>query len=58
VTQAFRELLPAVTTLVALFFQRTLVERARAALEGSGEAGDLRDALAATESARLRVSWS
>ncbi len=58
VTQAFRELLPAVTTLVALFFQRTLVERARAALEGSGEEGDLRDALAATESARLRVSWS
>jgi DNA-binding transcriptional MerR regulator len=58
VTAAFRELLPAVTTLVALFFQRTLVSRARAALARSGEEGDLRDALAATESARLRVSWS
>jgi len=58
VARAFRELLPAVTTLVALFFQRTLVQRARAALEGSGEEGDLREALAATESARLRVSWS
>ncbi len=58
VAARFRELLPAVTTLVALFFQRTLVARARAALERSGEEGDLRDALAATESARLRVSWS
>ncbi len=58
VTAAFRALLPAVTTLVAQHFQRTLVERARQRLEEAGESADLQAAVAATESSRLRVSWS
>lgn len=58
VTAAFRTLLPAVTTLVAQHFQRTLVERARQRLEEAGESADLQAAVAATESSRLRVSWT
>jgi DNA-binding transcriptional MerR regulator len=57
VTAQFRMLLPQVTKLVALFFQRTLVSRALARLEGAGESDALREAIAATESARLEVSW-
>jgi DNA-binding transcriptional MerR regulator len=57
VTEAFRALLPEATRLVALFFQRTLVSRALARLEGRGESEALRRALAATESARLDVAW-
>jgi DNA-binding transcriptional MerR regulator len=57
VTARFRDLLPQVTKLVALFFQRTLVTRALERLEGAGEDDALRAALAATESARLDVSW-
>lgn len=56
VRKAFRDLLPQVTRLVALHFQRTLVSRALARLEQRGEGGDLREALAATERARLEVS--
>jgi len=57
VTAQFRTLLPQVTKLVALFFQRTLVSRALDRLEGAGESDALREAIAATESARLDVSW-
>lgn len=57
VTRAFRELLPQVTRLVALHFQRTLVTRALARLEGSHELDDLAEALAAVESSRLEVKW-
>lgn len=57
VTARFRELLPQATRLVALFFQRTLVSLALERLEGAGEDDALREALAATESARLEVSW-
>lgn len=58
VTDAFRTLLPQVTRLVALFFQRTLVSRALARLEGRGEDEALLRALASAESARLDVAWS
>jgi len=56
VGQAFRALLPPVTRLVALHFQRTLVGRALARLEAQGEGGDLRDALASTEDTSLSVA--
>ena len=57
VTGTFRELLPEATRLVALHFQRTLVSRALERLAAGGEDEDLRAALAATESARLEVTW-
>ncbi len=57
VTEIFRELLPAATTLVALHFQRTLIQRARARLAQAGDDEALDAALAATERARLTVSW-
>jgi DNA-binding transcriptional MerR regulator len=57
ITGAFQALLPAATRLVALHFQRTLVNRALARLEGRGESQALGAALAAVESARLEVAW-
>ncbi len=57
ITHAFRTLLPQVTRLVALHFQRTLVNRALERLRGSGDGEALERAVAATESARLVVSW-
>lgn len=57
VTTMYRQLLPEATRLVALHFQRMIVNRALARLEGSGEAIALREAIAATESSRLEVSW-
>ena len=57
VTDAFRNLLPQLTRLVALHFQRTLVSRALHRLAGRGEDDDLRAALAATESASLEIAW-
>lgn len=57
ITDAFRTLLPQVTRLVALHFQRTLVNRAIERLRASGDSAALQQALAATESARLDVSW-
>jgi DNA-binding transcriptional MerR regulator len=57
VTAAFRELLPQVTRLVALHFQRTLVNRALERLARGEEEDALREALAATESAHLEVTW-
>ncbi len=55
VTAVFQELLPQVTRLVALHFQRTLVNRALNRLRGSEEHEALRAALEATENARLEV---
>jgi DNA-binding transcriptional MerR regulator len=57
ITDAFRDLLPHVTRLVALHFQRTLVNRALERLRASGESEALEQALEATASARLEVSW-
>jgi DNA-binding transcriptional MerR regulator len=57
VAAAFRALLPAITTLVALHFQRTLIRRARLRLEDAGDRDALREALAETERARLQVAW-
>jgi DNA-binding transcriptional MerR regulator len=56
VTAMFRSLLPQVTRLVALHFQRTLVMRALHRLEDRGDDAGLRDALAATGEASLEVS--
>ena len=56
VSDAFRLLLPQVTRLVALHFQRTLTHRALSRLRDRGAPGDLRAALAATEERRLEVS--
>jgi len=57
VTEAFRDLLPQLSRLVALHFQRTLVSRALKRLEGRDEDDDLRAALAATESSNLEIAW-
>lgn len=57
ITDAFRALLPEATRLVAFYFQRTLVTRALTRLAGGGENDALAQALAATESPRLEVSW-
>jgi DNA-binding transcriptional MerR regulator len=58
VVEAFRRMLPAVTTLVAHHFQRTLVSRALARLERLGDRDGLRHALTATrETGRLEVAW-
>lgn len=57
VTARFRELLPVVTRLVALFFQRTLVGRALARVGAEEDDDALRAALAAAESSRLEVTW-
>jgi DNA-binding transcriptional MerR regulator len=59
VTRMFREMLPQVTRLVALHFQRTLVARALDRFRDKREHGALAKALAATESAQLdvEVTW-
>jgi len=57
VAQAFRTLLPAVTTLVALHFQRTLLNRALGRLRERGEHGALEAARDMLESRRLEVTW-
>jgi len=56
ITEAFRSLLPQLTRLVALHFQRTLVNRALERLAGADESEALAAARAATESARLEVA--
>jgi len=58
ITDAFRTLMPQVTRLVALHFQRTLVSRAleRLAAGGEEERGHLERALADT-ARRLEVQW-
>ncbi len=55
ITAIFQALLPKVTRLVALHFQRTLVNRALNRLRGKDEHRALRAALEATENARLEV---
>jgi len=57
VAALFRDLLPEVTRLVAIHFQRTLVRRALDRL-GEGEDGaSLQEALERAAGARLEVSW-
>jgi DNA-binding transcriptional MerR regulator len=57
VVAAFQSLLPATTQLVALHFQRTLLERVRARLSRSGDS-DLASALErASEGSSVRVTW-
>ena len=55
VTDIFKELLPQVTRLVAIHFQRTLVNRALNRLRGKSEHRALVAALGESESARLEV---
>jgi hypothetical protein len=59
ITDAFQRLLPLVTRVIAVHFQRTLVTRALERLEGKEELAALEAALRATESAHLEVdvSW-
>jgi DNA-binding transcriptional MerR regulator len=57
ISEAFHTLLPQVTILVARHFQRTLVTRAMARLSQPEEREALAAAVAATESARLDVTW-
>jgi DNA-binding transcriptional MerR regulator len=57
VTAAFRRLLPAVTTLVALHFQRTILNRALARLRERGDHDVLEAARDVLESQRLEVTW-
>nr|MCS5635503.1 hypothetical protein [Myxococcota bacterium] len=59
IARAFHELLPQVTRLVALHFQRTLVSRAldRLAQSETDRKDHLERALAATRSGRLEVEW-
>jgi DNA-binding transcriptional MerR regulator len=56
VAESFEALLPQVTRLVALHFQRTVVAGALRRLEDRGDDAGLRDALAATRDARMEVS--
>jgi DNA-binding transcriptional MerR regulator len=57
VAATFRRLLPAVTTMVALHFQSTLVRRALHRLAERGETEALETARAVVESGRLEVTW-
>jgi len=58
-SRIFKELLPQVTRLVALHFQRTLVARALDRFRDAREHGALAEALAATESSPIdvEVTW-
>jgi DNA-binding transcriptional MerR regulator len=58
VTEAFRRLLPAATTLVALHFQHTLIQGARARIAHQGGDEALEAALAQASESRLKLSWS
>jgi DNA-binding transcriptional MerR regulator len=55
ISEVFRQLLPQVTRLVALHFQRTVVKRALERLAGREGFSELE--LAATQSGRLEVEW-
>lgn len=57
VAEIFREVMPAVTTLVALHFQRTVLQRALARLREHPDAAALEQAMAVLESGRLEVAW-
>jgi DNA-binding transcriptional MerR regulator len=53
----FRDLLPEVTRLVAIHFQRTLVRRALERLGEGGAGASLQEALERAATARLEVAW-
>lgn len=53
----FRDLLPEVTRLVAIHFQRTLVRRALERLGEDDEGASLQEALERAATARLEVAW-
>lgn len=57
VTDGFRRLLPALTTLVALQFQRTLLNRALARLREHGDRKGLQATAAALRGGQLEVRW-
>ncbi len=57
VAEVFHRLLPAVTTLVALHFQRTLLQRALERLRERAETGALAAAQAAIGAGSLEVRW-
>lgn len=57
VVEAFHQLLPRVTALVAHHFQHTLVARAIARLEEAGDRDGLRHALKAAAAGRLEITW-
>lgn len=57
VADVFRRLLPAVTTLVALHFQRTLLSRALQRLRERGDTEAYSAAAAVLQSGRLEVTW-
>jgi DNA-binding transcriptional MerR regulator len=58
VTEAFRRLLPSATMLVALHFQRTLLNRALERLRQRGDRESLEAAAAVLRSGHLEVKWS
>lgn len=57
IADTFRRLLPAVTTLVALHFQRTVLQRAVARLREQPDGAALEKAVEVIESGRLEVAW-
>lgn len=57
IADTFRELMPAVTTLVALHFQRTVLQRALARLREQPDSAALEKAVAVIEAGRLEVAW-
>lgn len=57
VVDAFRRMLPAVTSLVAHHFQRTLIGRALERLEKDGDRTGLEQALEASQASRLAIRW-
>jgi DNA-binding transcriptional MerR regulator len=57
IADTFRRLMPAVTTLVALHFQRTVLQRALARLREHPDATALEKAVAVIEAGRLEVAW-
>jgi len=57
VAAAYRDIMPAVTALVAHHFQRALTNRALERLEKSGEKRSWRTALRETARSRLKLSW-
>ena len=57
VADAFRELLPLTTAVIAHHFQRVLVNRALKRLRESGEKGSLEAALRAATKTRLGLRW-
>lgn len=57
IAETFRQLMPAVTTLVALHFQRTVLQRALARLREQPDSAALEKAVAVIESGRLEVAW-